>query len=122
MTAHELANKLLQSPDLPIVINGWGSEEGSSFEVSDSITDLLSFNGIGDTKNTPRDDLGYNIPRPCITLDHCERTPISDRQKAERENRKHQMEVDLDTLSEVALNLKYATCRGLTPDDISKMI
>jgi hypothetical protein len=28
MTAHELAELLKALPDLPVVINGWGSEEG----------------------------------------------------------------------------------------------
>lgn len=34
MTSHELANILLDSPDLPVMINGWGSDEGVTCEVS----------------------------------------------------------------------------------------
>lgn len=35
MTAHELAKVLLNAPDLPVVINGWGSDEGlGPFEVT----------------------------------------------------------------------------------------
>lgn len=34
MTSHELAAKLLEQPDLPVVINGWGSDEGNDFEVT----------------------------------------------------------------------------------------
>lgn len=34
MTAHELARKLLEGPDLPVIINGWGSDEGFAFEVT----------------------------------------------------------------------------------------
>jgi hypothetical protein len=34
MTSHELANLLLASPNLPVMINGWGSDEGVTCEVS----------------------------------------------------------------------------------------
>lgn len=35
MTAHELASYLLRCPDLPVCINGWGSDEGlDDYEVS----------------------------------------------------------------------------------------
>lgn len=35
MTTHELAKYLLEkTPDLPVVINGWGSNEGSDCEVT----------------------------------------------------------------------------------------
>ena len=34
MKAHELAELLLKLPDLPVMINGWGSDEGlGPFEV-----------------------------------------------------------------------------------------
>jgi hypothetical protein len=33
MTAHELAKALLAGPDLPCVVNGWGSEDGETFEI-----------------------------------------------------------------------------------------
>lgn len=35
MTAHELATVLLAGPDLPVLINGWGSNEGQAYEVYD---------------------------------------------------------------------------------------
>lgn len=38
MTAHELAKELLSGPDLPVVINGWGSDEGFTYEVSGTLT------------------------------------------------------------------------------------
>lgn len=35
MTAHKLAAMLMQLPDVPVLINGWGSHEGlGPFEVS----------------------------------------------------------------------------------------
>lgn len=35
MTTHQLAKYLLEStPDLPVFMNGWGSEEGQDWEVS----------------------------------------------------------------------------------------
>lgn len=34
MTAHELAQKLLEAPNIPVVINGWGSDEGTEMEVT----------------------------------------------------------------------------------------
>lgn len=34
MTAHELARELLRGPDLPVVMNGWGSDEGTTVEVT----------------------------------------------------------------------------------------
>ncbi len=30
MTAHQLAQYLLRCPDLPVYINGWGSDEGGA--------------------------------------------------------------------------------------------
>lgn len=33
MTAHELAKFLLTLPDLPVFMNGWGSDEGIDVEV-----------------------------------------------------------------------------------------
>lgn len=35
MTAHELATVLLAGPDLPVLINGWGDNEGQAYEVWD---------------------------------------------------------------------------------------
>lgn len=34
MTAHELAAYLLTLPDLPVIINGWSSDEGVNCEVT----------------------------------------------------------------------------------------
>lgn len=36
MRAHELAAYLLTLPDLPVYINGWGSDEGVDCEVTKS--------------------------------------------------------------------------------------
>ena len=33
MTSHELANYLLTLPDYPVMMNGWGSDEGITVEV-----------------------------------------------------------------------------------------
>lgn len=46
MTAHELARELLKQPDHPVLINGWGSDEGFTFEVSrvDSAEGFVSLN------------------------------------------------------------------------------
>ncbi len=33
MTAHELAKHLLEQPDYPVIMNGWGSDEGRDVEV-----------------------------------------------------------------------------------------
>lgn len=43
MTAHELAAHLLTLPDYPVIINGWGSDEGIDVEVNGShvVTDPL---------------------------------------------------------------------------------
>ena len=42
MKAHELARELLAGSDLPVVINGWGSDEGFEFEVAGTHNDNLS--------------------------------------------------------------------------------
>lgn len=36
MTAHELAKHLLGQPDYPVIMNGWGSDEGQDVEVTDT--------------------------------------------------------------------------------------
>lgn len=74
MTAHKLAEALLAGPDIPVVIDGWGSDEGSSFEVSDAGETRESFHGEDDSESTPGDRLGYKLDRPCITLGTCGRT------------------------------------------------
>lgn len=71
MKAHELARALLAAPDIPVVINGWGSNEGFTFEVSEvSPPGSCSFVGVRDTKHTPRDALGWQKPRECLSLWH----------------------------------------------------
>lgn len=67
MTAHQLATELLKGPDLPVVINGWSSDEGFSFEVDESYEDDLSFNS---PQPQPKDSLGWNLSRPCIRLSY----------------------------------------------------
>jgi hypothetical protein len=63
MTAYQLAKKLLEGPDLPVVINGWGQCEGSNCEVGSTELDKLSFeSGDSDTAN--------DIELPCIRLIH----------------------------------------------------
>ena len=84
MTAHELAKALLAGPDLPVIINGWGSDEGFAFEVDAADDSEEVFSGADDTKDTPRDELGYQVRRHCVTLGHCRRTPRSDEQVAQR--------------------------------------
>lgn len=37
MTAHELAKHLLEQPDYPVIMNGWGSDEGIDVEVTGSV-------------------------------------------------------------------------------------
>ena len=71
MTAHELAKALLAGPDLPVIINGWGSDEGFAYEASPGAPMDLVFHGETDDRNTPRDDLGWKLPRPAIALGHC---------------------------------------------------
>lgn len=71
MTAHQLAKALLAGPDLPVVINGWSSDEGFTFEVTDvSPPGTCSFRGANDSKETPRDRLGWELPRECLPLCH----------------------------------------------------
>ena len=71
MTAHELAKALLAGPDLPVIINGSGSDEGDDYEAEPDTAGLYVFNGQADDENTPRDRLGYKEPRPAIRLDCC---------------------------------------------------
>lgn len=68
MTAHQLAAKLLEQEDLPVVINGWGSDEGNLYAVEAAERDFLSFNSNPQPDEV--DALGYNTPRPCISLNY----------------------------------------------------
>ena len=77
MTAYELAKALLAGPDVPVTI----TDDCGTFEVA-SISELVSeeFNGAQDTAETPRDNMGWNEPRPCVALLPCEHTPPSKEQ------------------------------------------
>lgn len=71
MTSHELAAALLAGPNLPVVINGWGSDEGFTFEVTEiSPAGTCSFRGADDNHETPVDRLGYELDRQCLSLWH----------------------------------------------------
>lgn len=59
---------LLKQEDLPVVINGWGSDEGFAFQVSTLGPEETTFRGTEDTAETPKNHLGYALPRKCITL------------------------------------------------------
>lgn len=71
MTAHELARKLLEGPDLPVIINGWGSDEGTAHEV-DAVSAPCSeiYFSSQDSEMTQKDKLGYPMRRHCISLEH----------------------------------------------------
>jgi hypothetical protein len=56
VTSHELARYLLaETPDLPIFINGWGSDEGTKYEVTGAAIDedrqLILGHGIYGSSN-----------------------------------------------------------------------
>ena len=70
MNAHDLARKLLEGPDVPVITNGWGSAEGFNCVVSDvGALENSEFNGGDDDADTPKID-GWYAPRPCISLLH----------------------------------------------------
>jgi hypothetical protein len=76
MTAHTLAKALLAGPDLPVIINGWGSAEGTAYEVAETLQETDTFETLAPlppgqvTVTVPceRDHLGYPLQRPCIRL------------------------------------------------------
>jgi len=71
MTAHQLARTLLACKDALVVINGWGSDEGFTYEVSGVGEPVFqTFRGESDDSDTPKDHLGYPIARECIPLHH----------------------------------------------------
>lgn len=70
MTAHQLAKTLLELPDIPVVMNGWSSDGGFSFEVSGAKVERLGFNGSSDTEETPRNPLGFKLERECLMLEY----------------------------------------------------
>ena len=53
MTTHQLAKHLLTLDDLPVVINGWGSEEGFTFEATGTEKDNERF--LGPSNDGPLD-------------------------------------------------------------------
>lgn len=71
MTAHALAKALLEKEDLPVIINGWGSDEGTAYEVT-CVDDPFAerFKGQEDDERTPRDKLGWPKPRTAISLNY----------------------------------------------------
>lgn len=122
MTAHQLAQRLLAGPNIPVIINGWGSDEGLSFQVSGlSPVERMSFNGVGDTSTTKRDALGYNLPRKALALLHGKTTPPSRCQIAKEKRARKQIERDRKRLTPVAFGLRYASPTSLKPSDLIAM-
>ena len=120
MSAHELAKALLAGPDLPVIINGWGSDEGFAFEVDAADDSEEVFSGADDTKDTPRDELGYQVRRHCVTLGHCRRTPRSDEQVAAA--LRHKQMVDSSGRSCArAFELMFTKPTVLTPEELTRM-
>ncbi len=119
MKAHDLAHKLLAGPNVPVIINGWGSSEGSSFQVNAvSVRRKLVFNGAKDTAKTKRDAEGCIPARPCVFLDHCGDSPPSKQQKERERKRKEQVEKDRKTLTPGAFQLMYAEVKMLSPSQL----
>lgn len=121
MTAHQLAQALLVGPDLPVVINGWGSDEGSTFEVTQLTLGASAFSGAGDTPATPRDNMGWQLPRPCIYLQHCAHTPRSKCQIEQAKAALEKMELDRKRLSPRAFAMQYAEIKLITPAETEEM-
>ncbi len=67
MTAHKLAEALLKMPDLPVVINGWGSGEGDAYEVTQPAGHITDFLGVGEPFYRQMEKPPY---RPCVILQH----------------------------------------------------
>ena len=119
MKSHNLARQLLAGPDLPVVINGWGSDEGSSFQVSEvSPEGTCSFHGTFDTAKTKRDAMGYNSPRKCLVLQYGGRTPISKAEIARERACKRKMERDRKRMSPRAFGFCYAEIKPISPEDL----
>lgn len=68
MKAHQLAHLLLALPNLPVVINGEGLDEGQVFQVLDAGTDSCSF--FGPDQAETKCNLGYPHAIPCIYLSY----------------------------------------------------
>lgn len=105
-------------PDVPVV-----STDGViNFEIQDVCAqDGVSFCGSNDTKDTPRDDMGWNLPRPCIVVTLCGWTPKSDAEIAKEKRRKTKVERDRLRMSPNEFALQYAEILPLTPDDFAAM-
>lgn len=71
MTTHELAKVLLTQENVPVIINGWGSDEGFAKEVGviETASNLI-FDGTNDNVETPRNVKGYPTPRRGIVLSY----------------------------------------------------
>lgn len=121
MKAHELAKALLASPNVPVVINGWGSDEGSTFEVTEvSPLGTCAYSGARDTKRTPRDAMGYQKPRKCLSLWHGKHTPPSDEQ-LRKEKAEQRKAARLKKTNPKAYAFQYAPIKPLTPDALAEM-
>jgi hypothetical protein len=121
MKAHELAKVLLAGPNVPVVINGWGSDEGFTFEVTEaSPLGQCSYSGARDTKRTRRNDLGYPTPRECLSLYHCRPTPYSEKQIREEQAQRRKAR-RLKKRNPALYALTHPTITPLTPDMLVKM-
>ena len=122
MKAHELAKALLALPNFPVVINGWGSDEGFTFEVT-SVSELgtCAFSGANDTKRTPRDEMGYQKPRKCLCLQHGKHTPLSNKQVAEERSQQRRIKRLKKTLPPETFNMMFPAIKPLTPEEITNM-
>lgn len=121
MKAHDLAKALLASPNVPVVINGWGSDEGSTFEVTEvSPLGTCAYSGARDTKRTPRDAMGYQKPRKCLSLWHGKHTPWSDKQ-VRQEKAAQRKAARLKKTNPRAYAAQYASIEPITPAALEAM-
>lgn len=70
MTAHELAKRLLDGPDLPVVVSVMDGGAHSA-EVTDVYSGDVSFDGANDGDAAPRSRLGWQLPRPAVFFRDC---------------------------------------------------
>lgn len=125
MKSHELAAALLASPNVPVVINGWGSSEGTTFEVNDvSEIGTCSFNGSNDTAKTKRDAMGYILARECVWLGQCKDTPRRKPTKKEKALlvKESEKRANLKKNNPGLYSLLYAEIQPITPDAIIGML
>ena len=122
MKAHELGKALLAGPNVPVVINGWGSDEGFTFEVTEvSELGTCAFSGAHDTKRTPRDEMGYQKPRKCLCLQHGKHTPRSDKHVAEERSQQRRITRMKKTLPPETFNMMFPSIKPLTPEEVMNM-